>query len=113
MPSSTTLPRTIVAALILFALAGCGASSAPGTDLTSARPFYVSAQAPGGGDGSLSAPFNTLAAVQQAARPGDTIIVLPSPLTVSPLDGGIAPQPGQGLLGEKAPASAHAFRRAA
>ena len=104
--SFTALPGIAVAALMLFALAGCGSSSAPGAAGISGRQFYVSAQAPGGGDGSLAAPFNTLAAVQQAAGPGDTIIVLPSPLAIAPLDGGIALQPAQKLLGEPAPASA-------
>jgi hypothetical protein len=94
-------------ALVLFALlTGCGSSSTPGAGGASGRQFYVSAQAPAGGNGTLAAPFNTLAAVQQAAGPGDTIIVLPSPLTVAPLDGGITLQPAQKLLGEQAPASA-------
>jgi hypothetical protein len=107
MSPSTSLPATVGAALILSALAGCGSSSAISAEGASNRQFYVSAQAPNGGDGSLAAPFNALAAVQQAAGPGDTIVVLPSPLTVAPLDGGITLQPAQKLLGEQAPTSAY------
>ena len=61
--------------------------------------WYVSATAAGGGNGSAAAPFNTLAQVQQASGPGDTIIVVPSPLSVPPLDGGIVLKTGQRLIG--------------
>jgi hypothetical protein len=61
--------------------------------------WYVSATAASGGDGSAAAPFNTLAQVQQASGPGDTIIVVPSPLSAPPLDGGIALKAGQRLIG--------------
>jgi hypothetical protein len=61
--------------------------------------WYVSATAGVGGNGSAAAPFNTLAQVQQASGPGDTIIVLPSPLSTPPLDGGIALKAGQRLVG--------------
>jgi hypothetical protein len=61
--------------------------------------WYVSASALAGGDGSAAAPFNSLAVVQAASGPGDTIVVVPSPLSVAPLDGGIALQPGQRLIG--------------
>lgn len=64
-----------------------------------ARTWYVGASAPPGGDGSARAPFNSLAAVQLASGPGDTIIVLPSAPTVPPLDGGIALKPSQRLIG--------------
>lgn len=59
----------------------------------------MSASANPGGDGSERAPFNSLAAVEQASAPGDEIVVLPSPLSVPPLDGGIALKPGQKLIG--------------
>ena len=62
--------------------------------------WYVSASAAAGGDGSANAPFNSLALVQAASGPGDTIVVLPSPLSVPPLDGGIALQAGQRLIGD-------------
>ncbi len=65
--------------------------------------WYVSAAAPAGGDGSASAPFNSLALVQQASGPGDTIVIEPSPASTPPLDGGIALQPGQRLIGDGPP----------
>lgn len=61
--------------------------------------WYVSAAAPAGGDGSAQAPFSSLAAVEAASGPGDTIVIDPSPLTVPPLDGGITLQTGQRLVG--------------
>ncbi|MGH8541215.1 MAG: hypothetical protein ACRETW_12020, partial [Stenotrophobium sp.] len=51
---------------------------------------------------------NTLAAVEQASAPGDTIMVLASPDTVAPLDGGIALKPNQRLIGQGAGATAAA-----
>jgi hypothetical protein len=59
----------------------------------------VSASAAPGGDGSERAPFNSMEAVEKASAPGDEIAVLPSPLTVPPLDGGIALKPRQKLIG--------------
>lgn len=49
------------------------------------RDWYVSATATAGGDGSKKAPFSSLALVQQASGPGDTIVVLASPVSVAPL----------------------------
>ena len=46
--------------------------------------WYVSATASSGGDGSAGAPFNSLALVQAASKPGDTIVVVPSPVSVPP-----------------------------
>jgi hypothetical protein len=63
------------------------------------KPLFVRAGAPPRGDGSQSHPFASLAAVARASRPGDEIIVLPAPLGEPPLDGGIALQPGQRLIG--------------
>jgi hypothetical protein len=65
--------------------------------------WYVSASASPGGDGSMQSPFNSLAAVAEASSPGDTIAIEPSPLSVPPLDGGIALKPGQRLVGEGPP----------
>ena len=67
------------------------------------QTWYVSAAAAAGGDGSSSAPFNSLAAVQQVYGPGDTIMIEPSPLSVPALDGGIALLPGQRLVGDGPP----------
>jgi len=63
----------------------------------------VSASASPGGDGSIHSPFNSLAAVEQASSPGDTIVIQASPLNVPPLDGGIALKPGQSLVGDGPP----------
>ncbi len=65
--------------------------------------WYVSAAAPVGGNGSASAPFNSLALVQQASGPGDTIVIEPAPASTPPLDGGIALKPGQRLIGDGPP----------
>jgi hypothetical protein len=67
------------------------------------QTWYVSATAAAGGDGSASAPFNSLAAVQEVYGPADTIIIEPSPLSVPPLNGGIALLPGQRLIGDGPP----------
>jgi len=56
--------------------------------------WYVNASASPGGDGTMHSPFNSLAAVEQASSPGDTIVIQASPLSVPPLDGGIALKPG-------------------
>lgn len=65
--------------------------------------WYVSASASSGGDGTISSPFNSLAAAEQASSPDDTIVIEPSPLNVPPLDGGIALKPGQRLIGAGPP----------
>jgi hypothetical protein len=49
------------------------------------------------GDGTLGAPFGSLAPVEAASAPGDTIIVLAS---VDALNGGIALKPHQRLIGD-------------
>ena len=61
--------------------------------------LYVSATAGPGGDGSRTAPYASLAAVEAASDPGDTIVVLPAPSSVPPLDGGIALKSRQSLIG--------------
>ena len=71
----------------------------PGKFFGSHRIWHVSASAAAGGNGSAQSPFNSLALVQQASGPGDTIIVDPSPTSVPPLDGGIALKAGQRLIG--------------
>ena len=68
-----------------------------------AGTWYVSATALASGRGSASSPFNTLAQVQNISRPGDTIVVVPSPVDAPPLDGGIILKPGQRLIGGGAP----------
>lgn len=61
--------------------------------------WYVQDAAASGGNGSISHPFDSLADVQQASAPNDTIIVLPPATGGAALDGGIALKPGQRLLG--------------
>ncbi len=65
-----------------------------------ARTLYVSATAAAGGDGSLNQPFNSLQSLEAASMPGDTLVVLPSPLETAPLNGGIALKPNQRLVGD-------------
>jgi hypothetical protein len=64
-----------------------------------AKVLFVLAGAPAGGDGSEARPFNSLAVVARASKPGDEITVLPAPISEPPLDGGIALKPGQRLSG--------------
>jgi hypothetical protein len=85
-----------------FALVVTVTALASGTNYMHHR-WFVSAAAPAGGNGSANAPFNSLALVQQASGPGDTIVVEPSPASTPPLDGGIALQPGQRLIGDGPP----------
>jgi hypothetical protein len=88
------------AALVIVAVADAAAA---GDSNYAHRRWYVSATAAAGGDGSANAPFNTLAQVQQASGPGDTIIIEPSPMSVPPLDGGIVLKAGQRLIGSGPP----------
>ncbi len=67
--------------------------------VTYGKTWFVRAGAAAGGSGSRSAPFDSLAAVERASAAGDEIRVLPAPLDVPPLDGGIALKPGQRLIG--------------
>lgn len=72
---------------------------AAATGIASGKTWFVRAGAAAGGSGSESAPFDSLAAVERASAPGDQIRVVPAPLSVPPLDGGIALKPGQRLIG--------------
>jgi hypothetical protein len=64
-----------------------------------AKTWYVSAAATSNGNGSAGSPFNSLAAVQAASKAGDTITIVPAPTGTAPLNGGIALQAGQQLVG--------------
>ena len=84
-------------ALIVFACSGGGgASDAPSGDTVSS--WYVTASAASGGDGSQQRPFDSLAKAEEASGPGDVIYVLPAE-SEALLDGGIALQENQKLLG--------------
>ncbi len=64
-----------------------------------ARSWYVQAGAPASGTGSKARPFDVLAKVESASRPGDRIVVLPAPRAAGALDGGIRLQRRQRLVG--------------
>jgi hypothetical protein len=105
MPSAIGAAALLGAAIGFALLTGTSAARADRNDghgkgQGAHHRWYVSATAPAAGNGSAAAPFNSLALVQAASGPGDTIIVLPSPLSVPPLDGGIALKPGQRLIGD-------------
>lgn len=90
------MKRRIALVSALSAMAALGVV-APGYAAESI--WYVRAGA-SSGLGSEAAPFGTLAQVEQASGPGDTIIVLPS---ATPLDGGIVLKSGQTLRGSGTP----------
>lgn len=71
--------------------------------LPAARTLYVSAAATAGGNGSRQTPFNTLQALEQASQAGDHLVVIPTPLQVLALDGGITLKPRQCLIGDGPP----------
>ncbi|HTW83414.1 MAG TPA: hypothetical protein VMD91_05020 [Candidatus Sulfotelmatobacter sp.] len=105
----------LVAALSATLLSGCSSSGSapapraphmPAADMCytpqttyGAKTWYVSAAATTSGNGTLVSPFNSLAAVQAASHPGDTIAILASPAGTAPLNGGIVLQSGQQLVG--------------
>ena len=89
-----------VATLVVAGVAMADRNGDQGKGPGAHHRWNVSASAAAGGDGSANAPFNNLAQVQAASGPGDTIVVLASPLSVPPLDGGIALKPGQRLIGD-------------
>jgi hypothetical protein len=96
----STRSALFLAAMMASITIAVAAAAAAGNSNTNAHHrWYVSATAAAGGDGSATAPFNTLAQVQQASGTGDTIIIVPSPISVPPLDGGIVLKAGQRLIG--------------
>lgn len=85
-------------ALLITVLAG--GACVPGVAAAQATTWYVSAAAPADGNGSAGSPFKSLAQVESASQPGDTIMVEPVPTTTPPLDGGITLKSGQKLIGD-------------
>ena len=81
-----------------LAIASLALAVVPATP-ADAETLYVSAAAGSAGDGSRAQPFASLARVERASRPGDTIVVLPSPGSAAPLAGGIALKRDQSLVG--------------
>lgn len=90
--------------LLLSLLTGCqipGNEDGVASRLSAeSRTWYASASAPAGGDGSRENPFDSLQALEDISADGDTLVILPAPLDVAPLDGGIALKPGQRLIGD-------------
>src|SRR4051794_25919399 len=95
LPSWAAMRRRERAMTAMAVVGLCLLAAAPAAQ---ARPhvLYVKAGAKAGGKGTRRAPFGSLAGVEQAARAGDRIVVLPSG---KPLDGGIALKPRQQLVG--------------
>ncbi|MBL1074323.1 hypothetical protein JK358_07925 [Nocardia sp. 2] len=85
------------AAVSLLALLSGVASTGIAAAEPDSRTWYVRAGAAPGGSGDAAAPFDSLARVEAASGPGDTIVVLPS---AAVLDGGIALEAGQQLVGD-------------
>ena len=65
-----------------------------------ARTWYVRNDAPAGGDGSMTAPFNVLSAAQSASIAGDTIFIFGGDQTPKGQNGGIVLKDDQQLIGE-------------
>lgn len=84
---------------LLAALALAAASSIALEPPLAGRVWYVDNTALEGGDGSLVAPFQTLARAERASDAGDTIYVFHGDGTDRGLDRGIALKPYQRLLG--------------
>jgi hypothetical protein len=82
-------------ALVVLSLTLAAAAVGPAWS----ESLFVRAGASPGGNGTESHPFESLAAVATASKPGDEIIVLPAALRQPPLDGGIVLKPGQRLIG--------------
>lgn len=96
MPRSSKVRVPLALSLLGCACLGAAPHAAAAVPVT----WYVSATATPGGDGSRQHPFATLLAVELASAAGDTIVVLPAPLSVPPLDGGILLKARQKLIGE-------------
>src|SRR2546421_3506752 len=95
-------PRACQSVLVVAILAAgltLGAASSAAAAKHRRHVWYVSATARPGGNGSRHSPFRTLAKVQQASHAGDKIVILPAPVKVAPLNGGIRLKPGQRLVG--------------
>jgi hypothetical protein len=84
----------------LLAILVAAAALAGGAAAKSARHvWYVRAGAHAGGNGSRQSPFRSLARVQRASHKGDRIVILPAPVNVAALNGGIRLKRGQRLVG--------------
>jgi Bacterial Ig domain len=76
---------------------GTSATATATIDFTGARVWYVEAGAAAGGDGSSTAPFNSLASVSPALASGDTVF-----LYAGSYAGGVTLSPDDTLVGQSA-----------
>jgi hypothetical protein len=91
-----------VCALLLTPVAGLIGVSVAEAAPRHSQTWYVSANAPAGGDGSASAPFNSISQLVTVYGPGDTIMIEPAPVGTV-LNGGLPLLPGQRLIGDGPP----------
>ena len=93
------VPRfALLLAPVLAMVAVAVADAAPRHTQT----WYVSATAPAEGNGSASAPFNSISQLVTVYGPGDTIMIEPAPIGTV-LNGGLPLLPGQRLIGDGPP----------
>src|SRR6516164_7654410 len=93
------LPRFALLLAPVVALAAVAAADAAPRHT---QTWYVSATAPAGGNGSASAPFNSISQLVTVYGPGDTIMIEPAPVGMF-LNGGLPLLPGQRLIGDGPP----------
>ena len=91
-----------VCALLLTPVAGLIGVSVADAAPRHTQTWYVSATAAAGGDGSASAPFNSISQLVTVYGPGDTIMIEPAPVGTV-LNGGLPLLPGQRLIGDGPP----------
>ena len=91
-----------VCALLLTPVAGLIGVSVAEAAPRHSQTWYVSANAPAGGDGSATAPFNSISQLVTVYGPGDTIMIEPAPVGTV-LNGGLPLLPGQRLIGDGPP----------
>jgi hypothetical protein len=92
------LPRNLarVIAVLLAALLPIQLSAA-------ATVWYVRNNAPAGGNGTQSSPFNQLATAETQSQPGDTIFLFAGDQTTANQNAGITLKDSQSLIGEGNP----------
>jgi hypothetical protein len=91
-----------VCALLLTPVAGLIGVSVAEAAPRHSQTWYVSANAPAGGDGGATAPFNSISQLVTVYGPGDTIMIEPAPVGTV-LNGGLPLLPGQRLIGDGPP----------
>lgn len=89
-------------ALLLALVGALAAIAAADAAPPHTQTWYVGATAPAGGNGSASAPFNSISQLVTQYGPGDTIMIEPAPVGTI-LNGGLPLLPGQRLIGDGPP----------